>query len=166
MQPHQPTGTFSLRITGLEPARVAPPEPKSGASANFAISAHTILSLKTGSAYAKLRKPLYHKDLRSKKPFFIWVRPNNIAHALSILRIARIRFVNGSRFRKNEPGGIRTPDPRLRRPLLYPTELLIQAKERVMRIELTCSAWKADILPLNYTRREWTRRDSNPRPTA
>ena len=27
-------------------------------------------------------------------------------------------FING------EPGGIRTPDPRLRRPLLYPTELL------------------------------------------
>ncbi len=25
------------------------------------------------------------------------------------------------------PGGIRTPDPRLRRPLLYPTELLAQA---------------------------------------
>ena len=25
--------------------------------------------------------------------------------------------------------------------------------ERVMRIELTCSAWKADILPLNYTRK-------------
>ena len=25
-----------------------------------------------------------------------------------------------------EPGGIRTPDPRLRRPLLYPTELQTQ----------------------------------------
>ena len=25
-----------------------------------------------------------------------------------------------------DPGGIRTPDPRLRRPLLYPTELLIR----------------------------------------
>ena len=25
-----------------------------------------------------------------------------------------------------EPGGIRTPDPRLRRPVLYPTELLTQ----------------------------------------
>ncbi len=29
-----------------------------------------------------------------------------------------------------EPGGIRTPDPRLRRPLLYPTELLIQRTEK------------------------------------
>ncbi len=28
----------------------------------------------------------------------------------------------------DEPGGIRTPDPRLRRPLLYPTELLIHSK--------------------------------------
>lgn len=28
------------------------------------------------------------------------------------------------RFFFGDPGGIRTPDPRLRRPLLYPTELL------------------------------------------
>ena len=28
--------------------------------------------------------------------------------------------------KKNEPEGIRTPDPRLRRPLLYPTELQTQ----------------------------------------
>ena len=28
--------------------------------------------------------------------------------------------------RKNEPEGIRTPDPRLRRPLLYPAELQTQ----------------------------------------
>ncbi len=27
-------------------------------------------------------------------------------------------------------------------------------KKRVMRIELTCSAWKADVLPLNYTRKK------------
>ena len=27
-----------------------------------------------------------------------------------------------------EPGGIRTPDPRLRRPMLYPTELLTHMK--------------------------------------
>ena len=27
-------------------------------------------------------------------------------------------------FLYGEPGGIRTPDPRLRRPVLYPTELL------------------------------------------
>ena len=49
----------------------------------------------------------------------------------------------------------------LRRQLLYPTELLARIQyfaarpegmERVMGIEPTCSAWKADILPLNYTR--------------
>ena len=47
--------------------------------------------------------------------------------------------------------------------------------ERVMRIELTPSAWKAEVLPLNYTRilKEanasyfyWSgRRDSNSRPS-
>ena len=50
------------------------------------------------------------------------------------------------------PGEIRTPDRRLRRPLLYPAELLGQFLERVMGIEPTTSAWKAGVLPLNYTR--------------
>ena len=64
------------------------------------------------------------------------------------------------------PGGIRTPGLLLRRQLLYPTELLahtessvpacdVSGMERVMGIEPTCSAWKADILPLNYTRRSF-----------
>ena len=49
------------------------------------------------------------------------------------------------------PEGTRTPDPLLRRQLLYPPEL--QARlERVMGIEPTRPAWKAGILPLNYTR--------------
>jgi hypothetical protein len=57
--------------------------------------------------------------------------------------------------------GIRTPDPRLRRPLLYPAELrthMILYKpvsadlKRVMGIEPTYPAWKAGVLPLNYTR--------------
>ena len=47
--------------------------------------------------------------------------------------------------------GIRTPDPRLRRAMLYPAELLTHM-ERVMGIEPTRPAWKAGILPLNYTR--------------
>ena len=58
-----------------------------------------------------------------------------------------------------EPEGIRTPDTRLRRPLLYPAELqthgaseMCECLERVMGIGPTQSAWKADILPLNYTR--------------
>ena len=58
-------------------------------------------------------------------------------------------------------GGIRTPDPRLRRPLLYPAELqthaclfslFISPEKRVMGIEPTYPAWKAGVLPLNYTR--------------
>ena len=54
-----------------------------------------------------------------------------------------------------DPGGIRTPDPRLRRPLLYPTELLNHIDlERAMGIEPTTSAWKAEVLPLNYTRKK------------
>ena len=58
--------------------------------------------------------------------------------------------------KSGEPIGIRTPDTRLRRPLLYPTELwahTFQKMERMMRIELTPSAWKAEVLPLNYIRR-------------
>ena len=58
----------------------------------------------------------------------------------------------------NVPEGIRTPDPRLRRPLLYPAELRthnlmrIAQVKRVMGIEPTYPAWKAGVLPLNYTR--------------
>ena len=42
--------------------------------------------------------------------------------------------------------------------MLYPTELYAHktvsgSMERVKRIELSRSAWKADVLPLNYTRR-------------
>ena len=54
-------------------------------------------------------------------------------------------------FHFGDPRGIRTPDPRLRRPLLYPTELL-DPMERAMGIEPTTSAWKAGVLPLNYAR--------------
>ena len=56
----------------------------------------------------------------------------------------------------NEPGGIRTLDLRLRRPLLYPAELQthlsVHTEKRVMGIEPTYLAWKASVLPLNYTR--------------
>ena len=61
----------------------------------------------------------------------------------------------------NVPEGIRTPDPRLRRPLLYPAELRthsiaaalhLKNAKRVMGIEPTYPAWKAGVLPLNYTR--------------
>ena len=45
------------------------------------------------------------------------------------------------------PAGIRTPDLLLRRQLLYPTELQAHM-ERVMGIEPTQSAWKAEILAI------------------
>ena len=48
--------------------------------------------------------------------------------------------------------GTRTSGLLLRRHLLYPTELTAQFLERVMGIEPTRPAWKAGILPLNYTR--------------
>ena len=58
------------------------------------------------------------------------------------------------------PEEIRTPDTRLRRPLLYPTELLDHMiLERAMGIEPTTSAWKAEVLPLNYTRAKSGRSD-------
>ena len=69
----------------------------------------------------------------------------------------RIKFCGS-----NEPGGIRTLDLRLRRPLLYPAELQthfslnenlsFSNEKRVMGIEPTYPAWKAGVLPLNYTR--------------
>ena len=55
------------------------------------------------------------------------------------------------------PGGTRTPGPLLRRQLLYPPELQAHM-ERVMGIEPTRPAWKAGILPLNYTRRRCLRK--------
>ena len=76
-------------------------------------------------------------------------------------------FIKYDRFeRVNEPGGIRTLDLRLRRPLLYPAELQTRinfipvyrlltdhsVRKRVMGIEPTYPAWKAGVLPLNYTR--------------
>ena len=70
--------------------------------------------------------------------------------------------------KNGEPAEIRTLDTRLRRPMLYPAELRAHTilVERMMRIELTPSAWKAEVLPLNYIRINWSgRRDSNSRPS-
>ena len=62
------------------------------------------------------------------------------------------------------PEGTRTPDTRLRRAVLYPAELLAHIAyalqrlflERVMGIGPTRPAWKAGVLPLNYTRTSFT----------
>ena len=75
----------------------------------------------------------------------------------TILRSNQLSYAR----RFGAPEGIRTPDPRLRRPMLYPTELQVHLSfaspkqrflERVMGIGPTLPAWKAGILPLNYTR--------------
>ena len=54
-------------------------------------------------------------------------------------------YVSG---RNGTPEGIRTPDPRLRRPLLYPTELLARRMEQVTGIEPASPAWKAGALAI------------------
>ena len=48
----------------------------------------------------------------------------------------------------------------------YSWHITMKLMERVKRIELSQSAWKAEVLPLNYTRLfEWSgRQDSNLRP--
>ena len=79
----------------------------------------------------------------------------------TILRSNRLSYIR----HHGAPEGIRTPDPRLRRPMLYPAELQVRFTglspliltslvelERVMGIGPTLPAWKAGILPLNYTR--------------
>ena len=72
------------------------------------------------------------------------------------LRIARAPARTPAACRDGAPWGIRTLALLLRRQLLYPTELKAHM-ERVMGIEPTRPAWKAGILPLNYTRRPLSR---------
>ena len=108
-----------MRITGLEPARVASLEPKSSASANFAISANKkslwfLLGEGTrGGAITAFIHTLFFYVLFLKKST---VKTNLCKEKSQFLRLSvEMAFY--------EPGGIRTPDPRLRRPLLYPAEL-------------------------------------------
>ena len=102
--------------------------------------------------------------------------PALLSHVAGLNKTISENIRNGfnSSYFVGDLGGIRTPDPRLRRPLLYPTELPDQKLERAMGIEPTTSAWKAEVLPLNYTRNLlsnalciWSeRQDSNLRPPA
>ena len=81
-------------------------------------------------------------------------------------------FVNNKKDsvnRVNERTGIRTPDTRLRRALLYPAELcthIIWSGKRDSNSRLR--PWQGRALPLNYSRLlKWRPgRGSNPRPPA
>ena len=56
--------------------------------------------------------------------------------------------------RRNIYGGlerIRTPDPRFRRPMLYPAELLVQNLAGEQGIEPWSSGLESDMLPLHYS---------------
>ena len=79
-----------------------------------------------------------------------------MASRATIWRANQLRYTHHMHLYANVLGGIRTPDPRLRRPLLYPAELQTHPRfcnrKRVMGIEPTYPAWKAGVLPLNYTR--------------
>ena len=68
----------------------------------------------------------------------------------NLCNINQKRSVKHEALFDGEPWGTRTSGPQLRRLLLYPAELM--TLERVMGIEPTWSAWKAEVLPLNYTR--------------
>ena len=66
----------------------------------------------------------------------------------TIWRANQLRHIHHTvhRFTINSvPEGIRTPDPRLRRPLLYPAELRTHKKEQSIFPPLTCTSKAGDV---------------------
>jgi hypothetical protein len=49
--------SFEVPGRGLEPLRISPPDPKSGASANFATLAHSLVAPKTGVVLGFVLEP-------------------------------------------------------------------------------------------------------------
>ena len=105
-------------------------------------------------------KPRRRRGLKKRMGWMKGFEPS--ASRATIWRANQLRHIHHIRLlmrctgwqllvRAGTPEGTRTPDLLLRRQLLYPTELLAHM-ERVMGIEPTRPAWKAGVLPLNYTR--------------
>ena len=92
---------------------------------------------------------LYPTELRTRNGVSDGTRTHDSQiHSLELYRLSythHIETVPVARRRlhpRGAPGGIRTPDPRLRRPLLYPTELLAPARKG------RCySHWADDAMP-------------------
>ena len=102
---------------------------------------------------------LHNRDTRKQVSLYLWggrwdSNPRSSVPQTDALGQLRYTHHIGA------PEGTRTPGPLLRRQVLYPAELQARIRcppgrfhlERVMGIEPTQPAWKAGVLPLNYTR--------------
>ena len=76
---------------------------------------------------------VYKRRIQSKLPC---IRRSPVRGQAGLqLAVASFDTIQASRAFAGAPGGIRTPDPLLRRQLLYPAELLALCKERLRRLK-------------------------------